>query len=86
MNYHAIVSADDAKRIELKTRLSVVIVAHASASMPSCTSAIMAACLANGGSGHADTMNSCSEWSASVGDLRDHGVRLMNRRDWHCLH
>jgi len=72
--------------IELKrSGLSVVVVAHASASMPSCAPAIMATCMANGGSGHADTMNSCPEWSASVGDLRDHAVRLMNRRDWHCL-
>jgi hypothetical protein len=78
------VSDGDANRIE-RNRLSVVVVAHASASMPSCAPAIMAACMANGGSGHADTMNSCPEWSASVGDLRDHAVRLMNRRDWHCL-
>ena len=31
------------------------VVAHAGTSMPSCTPAIMSACLANGGSGHADT-------------------------------
>ena len=65
--------------------LSVMVIAHASASMPSCTPTIMAACLANGGSGHAHTMNSCPEGSASVGDLRDHAVRLMNRRDWQSL-
>jgi len=58
---------------------------NASASMPSCAPAIMAACLANGGPGHADTINSCPERSASVGDFRDHAVRRVNRSDWHCL-
>ena len=66
--------------------ISVVVIARANACMPSCTPAVMAACLANGGSGHADTMNPCPERSASVGDLRDHAVRLMNRRDWHCFY
>jgi hypothetical protein len=36
--------------------------------------------LAPGGSGHTDTTNSCPARSASVGDLRDHAVRLMKRR------
>ena len=40
----------------------------------------MAACLANGGSGHADTMNSCPERAASESNLRDYTVRLVNRR------
>src|SRR5207342_1334191 len=64
----------------------VSVVAHTRACMPSCTPAVMATCLANGGSGHADTMNPRPERSASVGDLRDQAVRLMNRRDWHCFY
>jgi hypothetical protein len=53
----------------------------ASASIPSHTPAIVA----NGGSGHADTINSSPERSASPGDLRDYAARLVNRHNCHCL-
>src|SRR5262245_29508504 len=57
------------------------VVAHANASTPSRTPAD----LAFGGSSHADTTNSCPARSACGGYLRDHAVRLVNRRNRHCL-
>jgi hypothetical protein len=41
--------------------------------------------LPNGGSGHADTTNSCPTHAASEGDLRGHAVRLIKRRGRHGL-
>ena len=41
--------------------------------------------LAFGGSGHANTTNSCPTYSASESDLRGHGVCLMKRRWRHGL-
>jgi hypothetical protein len=55
----------------------------------SCTphraSADLPANLAFGGSGHANTINSRPTYSASEGDLRGHGVRLMKQRWRHGL-
>ena len=62
--------------------VSVIAPPSASASMPSHTPAM----LANGGSGHAHTINSCPARSACPGDLRDHAVRLVNRRHRRCLY
>lgn len=62
--------------------VSVVAPPGASASRPSYTPAN----LALGGSGHADTTNSCPTHPATVGDLRDRGARIMNRRNRHGLH
>jgi len=63
-------------------RFSLVsVVLHASASIPSCTPASLTFC----GSGHADTIDSCPARSASDGSLRYHALRLVDRRDWHCL-
>ena len=64
---------------------SVVVVVSANPSMPSRTPADFSADMAFGDSGHAHTINSCLERSASPGDLRDHAVGLMKRRDGHCL-
>ena len=61
--------------------LSLSVVAHANASTPSRTPAD----LAFGGSSNADTTNSCPARSACGGYLRDHAVRLVNRRNRHCL-
>jgi len=41
--------------------------------------------LAHGGSGHAHTVNSCPTSAAGGSDLRDHAVRLRNRRRRHSL-
>ena len=41
--------------------------------------------LPDGGSGHADTINSGSKWAASQANLRDHAIRLRNWRGRHCL-
>ena len=54
---------------------------NASASTPSRTPAG----LADGGSGHADTINSYPTRAACIADLRDHAVRLMKRRGRHGL-
>ena len=62
-------------------QFGISIPANASASMPSRTPTD----LALGGSGHADTVNSCPARPASVGDLREYAVRLMKRRDGHGL-
>ena len=53
---------------------------NANASMPPCTPADFASDMAASGSGHADTINPYSTRSACFADLRDHAVRLMNRR------
>ena len=50
---------------------------NASASTPSRAPAN----LADGGSGHADTINSYPTRAACFADLRDHAVRLMKRRE-----
>jgi hypothetical protein len=63
------------------TRPSLIPPSSASASVPTHTPA----CLADGGSGHADTTNSCPKWAAAESDLRDHAVRLSNRRGRHRL-
>jgi len=57
----------------------------ASAATPHRAPAGFPADVAFGHSGHADTANSCHSRSASVGDLRDHAVRLMQRRGRHRL-
>ena len=62
-----------------------LVVVSANPSMPSRTPADFSADMAFGHSGHAHTINSCLERSASEGDLRDHAVRLVNRRNRHCL-
>jgi hypothetical protein len=41
--------------------------------------------MAFGGSGYADTINSCPTHSASGHNLRDHAVRLLDRRERHRL-
>src|SRR6202043_3707410 len=41
--------------------------------------------LAHGGSCHAHTVNSCPTSAAGGSDLRDHAVRLRNRRRGHSL-
>jgi hypothetical protein len=43
------------------------------------------AVIADGGSGHADTIKSYRAPTASHTDLRDYAVRLMNWREHHCL-
>lgn len=59
---------------------------NANASMPPCTPADFASDMAASGSGHADTINPYPTRSACFADLRDHAVRLMNRRGGHhCL-
>ena len=57
----------------------------ANVSGPSQTPAFLAAGLADGGSGDADTVNHCPTRSAADGDLRDDGIRLRKRRERHCL-
>ena len=57
----------------------------ANVSGPSYTPAFRAAGLADGGSGHADTVNHCPTKAAADSDLRDHAVRLRKRRERHCL-
>jgi len=54
---------------------------NANASIPSRTPAG----LADGGSGHADTINSYPARAACFAHLRDHAVRLMKRHGWHSL-
>ena len=63
------------------TRPSLIPPSSASASVPTHTPA----CLADGGSGHADTVDHCPTRPAADGDLRDHGIRLRKRRERHCL-
>ena len=58
---------------------------NASASTPSRAPAHVAAGLADGGSGHADAINSCPKGTTPKGDLRDHAVRLRKRRGRHSL-
>jgi hypothetical protein len=41
--------------------------------------------MSDGGSGHADTINSGPTWAAPQANLRDHAVRLRNRRWRYCL-
>ena len=41
--------------------------------------------MTDGGSGHADTINSGPKWAASQANLRDHAVRLRERRRRYCL-
>ena len=66
-------------------RPSIIPPCNASGSGPSNTSANRAARLANGGSGHADATNASPKRAAAVSHLRDHAVRLRNRRGRHCL-
>ena len=61
------------------------VVPGANASVPSCTPADGPAGMADGGSGHADTCNSCPAQAAAVGYLCDHALRLMNWRGCHCF-
>src|SRR3954471_12070966 len=61
--------------------VSVVAPSSANASGPPDTSTS----LADGGSGHADTTNSCPTRAASVRNVRDYAVRFVNWRDRHCL-
>jgi len=41
--------------------------------------------LADGGSGHAVATDHCPTYAAAEANLRDHAVRLRNRRGRHCL-
>jgi len=68
-------------KLELGGLKHPLVPSHASASIPSRTPASVA----NGRSGHADTIASCHARSARRGDSGDHAVRLVNRRNWHCL-
>jgi hypothetical protein len=52
---------------------------------PGCTPADGAAGMTDGGSCHAYPVNPCSAYAASKSDLRDHAVRLRNRRRCHSL-
>ena len=61
--------------------LCLSVIVCASASIPSRTPAGMAF----GGSSHADTINPCPARSASGHYLRDHAVRLLDRRERHRL-
>jgi hypothetical protein len=62
------------------------VIPSANACLPSQTPADGSAGVADGGSGHADTMNSCPARAAAVSDLRDHAVRPRdNLRGRHCL-
>jgi hypothetical protein len=55
------------------------------ASHPGCTPADRAAGLTDGGSCHAHTVHPCPTDAAGESDLRDHTVRLRNRRRCHSL-
>ena len=72
-------------RVGLSAALDASVVQSANASVPSCTPADFPADVADGGSGHADTFNSCPKRSATEGHLRDYALRLMNRRRCHCF-
>jgi hypothetical protein len=61
------------------------LVQDASASLPSHTPADGAAGLANGGSCHARTVHHCPARAAADGNLRNHAVRLRNRRGRHSV-
>ena len=52
---------------------------------PGCTPADGAAGMTDGGSCHAYPVNPCPTYAASKSDLRDHAVRLRNRRRCHGL-
>jgi hypothetical protein len=52
---------------------------------PGCTPADGAAGMTDGGSCHAYPVNPCPTHAASKSDLRDHAVRLRNRRKCHSL-
>jgi len=41
--------------------------------------------MTDGGSGHAVASDQCPTWAASEANLRDHAVRLRNRRRRYCL-
>jgi hypothetical protein len=41
--------------------------------------------MTDGGSGHAVASDQCPTWAASKANLRDHAVRLRNRRRRYCL-
>src|SRR6266699_3084199 len=41
--------------------------------------------MTDGGSGHAVASHQCPTWAASEANLRDHAVRLRNRRRRYCL-
>jgi hypothetical protein len=52
---------------------------------PAAASADGATGVSDGGSCHANTLNSGPTWAASQPNLRDHAVRLSKRRGRHCL-
>ena len=52
---------------------------------PGCTPADGAAGMTDGGSCHANPVDACPTYAASKSDLRDHAVRLRNRRRCHSL-
>ncbi len=58
---------------------------NASASIPSRTPADFSTDMASGGSRHADTINPYPTRATCFADLRDHAIRLMERRDRHGL-
>jgi hypothetical protein len=58
---------------------------NASASGPSGTPAVGSARLTHTGSGLANTVNHYPANATAHAGLRDHVVRLMNRRERHCL-
>jgi len=41
--------------------------------------------MTDGASGYADAINSGPKWAASQANLRDHAVRLRDRRGRYCL-
>src|SRR4029077_15483257 len=62
------------------------LVAHLRSALASAVaSADHSAGMTDGGSGHADTTNSGPTWAASQANLRDHAVRLRERRRRYCL-
>ena len=65
--------------------MGVSIVPSANTSTPSRTPPFDPAAMAHGGSGHADTINSCPKGATPKGDLRGHAVRLMKRYARHGL-
>jgi hypothetical protein len=75
--------AQYAKLPELLQRRSVIL--NASASGISCTPAVGSALLAHAGSGLADTVNHHPAGATAHTSLRDRTVRLMQRRERHCM-
>jgi hypothetical protein len=77
------IAANIAKLPDLLRRRSVLL--NADAPVPSCASAHGSALLAHASSGLADTINHDPAHAAAHTGLRDHAVRLMNRRERHSL-